>query len=70
MEVKKTAGIAAPVHGPIRRPRFRPRLGEMAFAALLLAPSIVIFGTFAVYPLIKTFYLGFYRSDPFGLSST
>ena len=70
MSVTKSAGIAAAAHRPIRRPRFRPRLGEMAFAALLLAPSIVVFGTFAVYPLVKTFYLGFYRSDPFGLSST
>lgn len=70
MDETKSASIAAAGHRPIRRPRFRPRVGEVAFAALLLAPSIVIFGTFTVYPLIKTFYLGFYRSDPFGLSST
>jgi sn-glycerol 3-phosphate transport system permease protein len=37
---------------------------------VLLAPSIVLFSVFAFYPLIKTFYLGFYRSDPFGRSAT
>ena len=48
----------------------RPRLGEAAFALALLGPSIALFATFAFYPLVKTFYLGFFRSDPFGLSSS
>jgi ABC-type sugar transport system permease subunit len=43
---------------------------EAAFALALLAPSIALFSTFAFYPLVKTFYLGFFRSDPFGLSSS
>lgn len=47
-----------------------PRLREAAYAMLLLSPSIVLFGVFAFYPLAKTFYLGFFQSDPFGLSST
>jgi len=49
--------------------RARPRVKEMALALVLLGPSIALFSTFAFYPLVKTFYLGFFRSDPFGLSS-
>ncbi|MPZ22269.1 MAG: ABC transporter permease subunit [Dehalococcoidia bacterium] len=41
---------------------------ETLFALLLLAPSIAVFAVFVFYPLVKTFYLGLYRSDPFGLS--
>ena len=53
-----------------RPPLISTRAKEAAFAFLLLAPSIALFTTFAFYPLVKTFYLGFFRSDPFGLSST
>jgi sn-glycerol 3-phosphate transport system permease protein len=35
-------------------------------AALLLLPSLVVFGVFVFYPLVRTFQLGLYRSDPFG----
>lgn len=55
------------VHRP---PLISARVKEAAFAFALLSPSIVLFATFAFYPLVKTFYLGFFRSDPFGLSST
>ncbi|MBI5289683.1 MAG: sugar ABC transporter permease [Chloroflexi bacterium] len=54
---------------PAGRWRARPRLKEAAFALVLLGPSMALFSTFAFYPLVKTFYLGFFRSDPFGLSS-
>lgn len=43
---------------------------DIAYALVLLAPSVALFGTFVFYPLVKTVYLGFYRSDPFGLHST
>ncbi len=52
------------------RARLRVEAKEAAFALALLAPSIALFATFAFYPLVKTFYLGFFRSDPFGLSSS
>jgi ABC-type sugar transport system permease subunit len=48
----------------------RKRFGSVPLALVLLAPSIALFATFAFYPLVKTFYLGFFRSDPFGLSSS
>jgi sn-glycerol 3-phosphate transport system permease protein len=35
-------------------------------AALLLLPSLVVFIAFVFYPLVRTFQLGLYRSDPFG----
>jgi len=41
------------------------RTRETGLAALLLAPSLVIFGVFIFYPLIHNAYLGFYRSPPF-----
>ena len=39
---------------------------RVGLAALLLAPSLVVFGVFVFYPLVRTFQLGLYRSDPFG----
>jgi sn-glycerol 3-phosphate transport system permease protein len=35
-------------------------------AALLVLPSLVVFAAFVFYPLVRTFQLGLYRSDPFG----
>jgi sn-glycerol 3-phosphate transport system permease protein len=35
-------------------------------AALLVLPSLVVFVAFVFYPLVRTFQLGLYRSDPFG----
>ncbi len=39
---------------------------RLGFGLLFLAPSLILFGTFVFYPLVKSFYLGFYESDPFG----
>lgn len=60
----------AATSAPRLRTRANTRLREAALALALLAPSIALFSTFAFYPLVKTFYLGFFRSDPFGLSSS
>lgn len=42
--------------------RRRQRLLAMA----LLLPSLAVFAVFVFYPLVRTFQLGMYRSDPFG----
>ena len=62
----------APPAGPaaadadVRPPWWRrKRVRESGLAALLLVPSLVIFGVFIFYPLIRNAYLGFYRSPPF-----
>jgi len=47
----------------LQRLRGANRLG---FALIFLTPSLVIFGAFVFYPLIKAVYLGFYETDPFG----
>jgi sn-glycerol 3-phosphate transport system permease protein len=47
----------------------RRRLREIPLALVLLAPSFLIFGAFLFYPLGKTVWQGFYRSDPFGGTS-
>lgn len=39
---------------------------RLGLPLLFLAPSLVLFGTFVFYPLIKSIYLGFYETDPFG----
>jgi sn-glycerol 3-phosphate transport system permease protein len=52
-----------------RRPRLLS-LRETLFALLLLAPSLALFAVFEFYPLGRSFYLGLYRSDPFGLHET
>ena len=44
----------------------RPGRRQWALAALLLAPSLVVFSVFVFYPLGRTVWLGFYRQDPFG----
>ncbi len=47
-------------------PRPLPRPVRQLLTALpFLAPSILIFGTFVFYPLVKSFYLGFFKSNPF-----
>ncbi len=47
--------------GRLRRNRHHGRIG-----ALMLAPSVVILGTFVVYPLIRSFWLGHMRCDNAG----
>ena len=39
---------------------------DWVLAALFLLPSMVVFGVFVFYPLVRTAQLGLYRSDPFG----
>jgi len=39
---------------------------RLGFAMIFLAPSLILFGVFIFYPLIKSAYLGFYETDPFG----
>jgi ABC-type sugar transport system permease subunit len=69
--MNESAGTRAPSPRHIWvTPRLRRQAIEAAFALAFLAPSIALFSAFAFYPLVKTFYLGFFRSDPFGLSSS
>ena len=42
---------------------------RLGFGLLFLAPSLVLFGVFVFYPLVKSIYLGLYESDPFGRQS-
>jgi ABC-type sugar transport system permease subunit len=44
----------------------RSRLRETLLALLMLAPSIVLFAVFVLYPLVRTFYLGLHQNDFFG----
>jgi sn-glycerol 3-phosphate transport system permease protein len=44
----------------------RSRLRESLLALLMLAPSLVLFGVFVFYPLVRTFYLGLHQNDFFG----
>jgi sn-glycerol 3-phosphate transport system permease protein len=44
----------------------RYRLRESLLALVMLAPSLVLFGVFVFYPLIRTFYLGLHQNDFFG----
>jgi len=49
-----------------QRPHALPRPVRQLLAALpFLAPSIVIFGAFVFYPLGKSVYLSFFKSNPF-----
>ncbi len=52
----------------MKRPLLYPK--DIVYTLVLLAPSVALFGTFVFYPLVKTVYLGFFRSDPFGLHTT
>jgi sn-glycerol 3-phosphate transport system permease protein len=42
------------------------QIKNLGFGLLFLWPSILLFGAFVFYPLIKSVYLGFYESDPLG----
>jgi sn-glycerol 3-phosphate transport system permease protein len=44
----------------------RSRLRESLLALVMLAPSLVLFGVFVFYPLVRTFYLGLHQNDFFG----
>jgi sn-glycerol 3-phosphate transport system permease protein len=65
-----TGEPAATVVDPPRARRGSRRARESGLAALLLVPSLVIFGVFIFYPLARNVWLGFYRNPPFpGLPS-
>jgi sn-glycerol 3-phosphate transport system permease protein len=53
-----------------RSPRTPGRWRDVPLAWCLLAPSLLLFGVWAFYPLIRTAQLGFYRQDPFGNNRT
>lgn len=48
------------------REKVRTRLSDAASGLLYLSPSIVLFGVFLVYPLLRTIYLSFFRTDTQG----
>ena len=50
--------------------RRRRRVREWMWAALFLAPSLVVFGLFVYYPLVKTAQLSLYRVNLFGRGRT
>src|SRR5262249_44214398 len=54
----------APMPDTVTTKRRRNR--EILLALLFLAPSLVVFGVFVFYPLVKTFWLGTQQTDPFG----
>ncbi len=39
---------------------------RLGFGMIFLLPSLILFGTFIFYPLIKSVWLGLYETDPFG----
>ncbi|MBT8212653.1 MAG: sugar ABC transporter permease [Acidimicrobiia bacterium] len=56
------AGATAPL---ITR---RSRRRETLLAYTFLGPSLLVFGVFVFYPLVRTVWLGFFLQDPFGLN--
>ncbi|MCC5891189.1 sugar ABC transporter permease [Exiguobacterium sp.] len=48
------------------RQRVKARLSDAASGLLYLSPSIALFGIFLVYPLLRTIYLSFFRTDTQG----
>ncbi len=65
MAVVTSTAPAGPVPADADTGLGRPKR-EWPLALLLLAPSLVLFGVFVFYPLVRTIQLGLYRSDPFG----
>ncbi|MEF2968271.1 sugar ABC transporter permease [Paenibacillus sp. M1] len=59
--------MSASPYGAARKTgRSLSRLKEPALAYLFLAPSILLFGLFLLYPLLRSFYLSLYLTDPRG----
>lgn len=52
--------------GALPREKVRTRLSDAASGLLYLSPSIILFGVFLVYPLLRTIYLSFFRTDTQG----
>ncbi len=57
--------IGAGRKAPVPRSRRRRRMMELMLAFGLLLPSLVIFGVFVFYPLIRQIYLSFFLTPPF-----
>jgi ABC-type sugar transport system permease subunit len=71
-DVRDTGAPVMPddVRRSMRRAHRRRRRRETGVAAVMLLPSLVIFGAFVYYPFVKNFQLAFYRqSVAFGNSS-
>jgi sn-glycerol 3-phosphate transport system permease protein len=63
----RDVGVPAPVtSAPAAEVVAVPTRREWPLALLFLLPSAVVFAVFVFYPLVRTFVLGLYRSDPFG----
>jgi sn-glycerol 3-phosphate transport system permease protein len=58
--------VAAPAAAPAPVAGRRRRWRERALALALLLPSLAVFGLFVYYPFLRTVWLGFHESDPFG----
>ena len=57
-----SAGVSTTVARPRR---FGRRVREAGLGYALVVPSLLLFGTFIIYPFFKNFYLGLYRNPPF-----
>src|SRR3989337_1928016 len=49
-----------------RQRRIRRGAEDLVAVAPFLLPSLVLFGAFVFYPLVRSIYLGFHATDPFG----
>lgn len=61
-----SAAVTASSYKTVHRSRLTASFKEHMLAYLFLAPSIVLFGLFLLYPLIKSVYLSFFLTDPRG----
>lgn len=50
----------------VQRRAMKTRLKDLALAYLFLSPSLVLFGVFLLYPLIKSIYLSLFLTNPRG----
>lgn len=62
--------VAAETAPPPKRRRVSGRVREWGYAFVLLAPSLLIFGVFFYYPLVRTVREGFFRTNQFGANET
>jgi sn-glycerol 3-phosphate transport system permease protein len=62
----KTAELIAAWRPPSVALRWLDAARRFAFSMIFLLPSLIIFGAFVFYPLVKSVWLGLYETDPFG----
>lgn len=65
MSRRPITAVAVPVIHPKRR-RGARGANELIAAAPFLLPSVILFVAFVFYPLVRSIYLGFHATDPFG----